>query len=145
MNVWDKWEILDHFSLSLSNTFMAPFLLLRFQTRSTSAPLHFLIYSDLIWNFVIILVVLYKTYTYKSQWESKILIYPTYSWDSTCLPVNPYSAVSKMLISLVAKVFNDCKDSPLEWSSFSSAILHSSSCLHLYHCIPPHNNGRQHE
>lgn len=85
---------LDHFFLSVSNTSLSPFLPLRFKTRSTWAPLYLLIYSDLIWNFVIVLVILFKTYTYKTQpaYTSKILISPTYSWDSTCLPVNPCSA-----------------------------------------------------
>lgn len=61
--------------------------------RSTSAPLHLPIYSDLIWNFVVVLVVLRTTYRYMSQpaYTSKILIYPTSSWDSTCLSVNPCS------------------------------------------------------
>lgn len=87
--------------------------------------------------------------------------YDLYIYESTCLYIKnshlphflmrfnlPLSqsmqyTVSKMLISLVAKVFNNCKDSHLEWSRLSSAILQYSSCLHLYHCTPWYNTGRQ--
>lgn len=79
---------------------------------------------------------MYNTYESQPSYTSKMLTYPPYSWHLTCLPVNPCSA-----IPLAAKVFSNCKKSSFEWSSFSSAILHSFSCLHL-HCIPSYNNGR---
>lgn len=133
--------------LSVSNTSLTPFSPLRFKIRrwSSSAPLYLPLHSDLIWNFVVVLVVFNKTYTLKSQpaYTPKILIFPTYPHNSVHLLINPCSVQPLKCSSHRLPKFSITVDSCLWWSRFSSAILHYSFCLHLYHCTPFYSNRRQ--